>query len=478
MIFNSLDFVVFFPLVTLIFFLLPQKVRWLHLLLASCVFYCFFIPEYLLILLFTIVVDYFAGIWIEKSQGKKRKWALIASLVANIGVLAVFKYVYFILGNVHSLFGFFGKNIDTSFIHIILPIGLSFHTFQAMSYTFEVYKGNFKAEKHFGIYALYVMFYPQLVAGPIERPQNVLPQFRIKHEFSHANMVSGLQQMLWGMFKKVVVADRLGILVSKVYSHPFEYQGLPLIVATMFFSIQIFCDFSGYSDIALGSAKVMGFDLMKNFDRPYYAKTMAEHWRRWHISLSTWFRDYLYIPLGGNRVSKLRGFLNILIVFTMSGLWHGDKWHYIIWGSLHGFYLIVGQITKKYQEKLYGLSGNGFLNKLLQAGTTYVLLLFAWVLFRSNTMAEVKYIFKNALNFSSTDKITSFSDLLSPQDWLLAGLGFIILESVHWLQRNPEHMIHFNGLKRSIKWSFYYLLLLLILCFGVYNNTQFIYFQF
>jgi alginate O-acetyltransferase complex protein AlgI len=478
MIFNSIDFLIFFPLVTIIYFLLPHRFRWFHLLIASCVFYCFFIPKYLLILLFTIVIDYFAGIWIHKSTGRNKKIALFASIFANLGVLAVFKYVYFILGNVQSIFSIFGKTLDTSIIHIVLPIGLSFHTFQAMSYTFEIYKGNQLPERKFGLYALYVMFYPQLVAGPIERPQNVLPQFYIKQEFSHANMVAGLQQMLWGMFKKVVVADRLGILVDKVYKHPLEYQGMPLLVATMFFSIQIFCDFSGYSDIALGAAKTMGFDLMKNFDRPYYAKSMAEHWRRWHISLSTWFRDYLYIPLGGNRVSKLRGFVNILIVFTISGLWHGDKWHYIIWGALHGIYLVIGQITKKQQEKFYGFFGNGFLNKALQAGTTYFILLFAWVLFRSDSMNHVFYIFKNVLNFNPTEKHTTVMDLLSTQDWILSGFSFLILETVHWLQRDPNYLARFNALPRFPKWSFYYLLLTLILCFGVFNATQFIYFQF
>lgn len=264
MLFNSFEFLLFFPIVTILYFIIPHRWRWLHLLLASCIFYIAFIPVYIFILVFTIIVDYYAGCLIEKSNGRKRKALLLMSVAANILILAVFKYYNFFVENVNSLFHLVSKDYKISYLNLILPIGLSFHTFQAMSYTIEVYRGNQKAEKHFGIYALYVLFYPQLVAGPIERPQNLLHQFREKHSYDIYRIYDGLKLMLWGLFKKVVIADRLSIYVDSVYGDIWHYSGLNLIVATLFFAIQIYCDFSGYSDIAIGSAKVMGFKLMTN----------------------------------------------------------------------------------------------------------------------------------------------------------------------------------------------------------------------
>jgi alginate O-acetyltransferase complex protein AlgI len=320
MLFNSYEFLVFFPVVTVLFFLLPHRFRWLHLLLASCAFYMAFVPVYIVILLLTIVIDYWAGILIENASGSQRKFYLAMSLVANIGVLAIFKYYNFFIDNINNLLHLSNSSTSLPLLNIILPIGLSFHTFQAMSYTLEVYRGNYPAERHFGIYALYVMFYPQLVAGPIERPQNVLPQFHKKHSFNYDRIASGLRLMAWGLFKKVVIADRMAFMVNEVYNQPHNYHGLPLLVATIFFSIQIYCDFSGYSDMALGTARVMGFELLKNFDRPYFSKSISEFWRRWHISLSTWFKDYLYISLGGNRVTLPRACFNLFFVFMVSGL--------------------------------------------------------------------------------------------------------------------------------------------------------------
>jgi alginate O-acetyltransferase complex protein AlgI len=338
MLFNSIEFLIFFPLVTLLFYFLPHRFRWFHLLVASCVFYMFFIPVYILILFFTIIVDYFAGILIENAKGSQRKFYLILSLVANIGVLAVFKYYNFFIGNFNML----AHQDMLPLLNIILPIGLSFHTFQAMSYTIEVYKGNQKPERHFGIYALYVMFYPQLVAGPIERPQNLLSQFRAKHYFNADSFFDGLRLMLWGFFKKVVIADRIVSYVDAIYGHPSDYMNwLNCLLATFFFTIQIYCDFSAYSDIAIGAAKCMGFDLMTNFKRPYSASNIHEFWGRWHISLSTWFKDYLYIPLGGSRKSKLRKYLNQLFVFLVSGFWHGANWTFILWGAMHGGFNII-----------------------------------------------------------------------------------------------------------------------------------------
>jgi D-alanyl-lipoteichoic acid acyltransferase DltB (MBOAT superfamily) len=272
----------------------------------------YFIPIYILILAVTIIIDYFAGIFIENNQGRKRKLYLIISLFANILVLAIFKYYNFFIENIEVLLTALGSKTTLSYLSILLPVGLSFHTFQAMSYTIEVYRGNQKAEKHFGIYALYVMFFPQLVAGPIERPQNVLHQFHEKKYLLYNNFTNGLKLIIWGFFMKVAVADRLAIYVNATYNNVDKHSGLTLLLATVFFSFQIYCDFAGYSSIAIGSAKIMGFDLMTNFNRPYFAKSISEFWKRWHISLSTWFRDYLYLPLGGNKVTKKRWYFNLL----------------------------------------------------------------------------------------------------------------------------------------------------------------------
>ena len=446
-----------------------------------------FKPEYLLILGFTIVVDYFAGIWIYNAVGKQLKWFLIVSLVANIGVLAFFKYTNF------AIFALAQANIaHYKLLDFILPIGLSFHTFQAMSYTIEVYRGNQKAEKHFGLYALYVMFYPQLVAGPIERPQNVLHQFYEKKNFDYQRVTSGLKLMAWGLFKKVVIADRLTLFVDKVYNTPTQYEGVPIIVATIFFTFQIYCDFSGYSDIALGSAEVMGFKLMKNFDRPYFSKSISEFWRRWHISLSTWFRDYLYIPLGGNRVSKTRQNFNQFFVFAVSGLWHGANWNFIIWGALHGFYLIFARITKKprvYFNKITGLDKVPFLLKTVQAFTTFCLVAFAWIFFRGNYLEQsqcwhlVTHLFSNLPSikeFLSYNYIAKNVFLEFTMVEFLIAVGLIIfMEIIQYIQRDKSIRQIVAKYPTALRWTLYYLFIMAFFILGIFDQpAKFIYFQF
>jgi D-alanyl-lipoteichoic acid acyltransferase DltB (MBOAT superfamily) len=492
MLFNSIEFLIFFPVVTILFFLLPHKYRWFHLLVASCVFYAAFIPVYILILFFTIVIDYIAGIMIENAQGKRRKSFLALSIVANVGVLAFFKYYNFFIDNVNELLHLSGSNTaGLPLLNIILPIGLSFHTFQAMSYTIEVYRGHQKAERHFGIYALYVMFYPQLVAGPIERPQNILHQMHEKKYFNYANMTDGLKIMMWGMFKKVVIADRLAKLTDPVFNNPGDYSPLALLLAAVFFSIQIFCDFSGYSDIAIGSAKTMGFDLMKNFDKPYQAKTIAEFWKRWHISLSTWFRDYLYIPLGGNRVSVPRWYFNLFFVFLVSGFWHGANWTYIIWGGLHGFYLVFAIISESSRKKIntaLGITRIPWLYTLIQVFTTYCLVTLAWIFFRANTVTDAFYIIKQmpaAIGdlgkwvFSGQSIKDAIGFLPVYQiDVVLSFILIFFLESVHLAQRKYDLLAVVRERPLYMRWSIYYFFIILIIFFGVYDNRQFIYFQF
>ena len=296
--------------------------------MASCIFYAAFIPQYLLILFFLIAIDYSAGLLIERRKDKK--FWLIISIVANISLLGLFKYYDFFISNVNELTG-----SHLILLKWILPIGLSFHTFQSMSYTIEVYRGKQKAITHAGYYALYVMFYPQLVAGPIERPQNLLPQFLKKQPFSSQKLYEGLRLMAWGFFKKLVIADRIGQYADAVFNHPEHAGTLPVWLAVFFFSIQIYADFSGYSDIAIGAARCMGIDLSINFNRPYSSKNIREFWKRWHISLSSWFRDYVYIPLGGNRKGLLRKNINLLLTFILSAIWHGAGWTCIVWGFLH-----------------------------------------------------------------------------------------------------------------------------------------------
>ena len=474
MLFNSFEFLLFFPLVTILYYLLPFKFRWLLLLLASCFFYMFFIPKYILILFFTIIIDYFAGIQLEKIQKKNnKKRFLILSLIANIGILIVFKYYNFLNDNLTYVLQSLHTGNPIPVLNIILPIGLSFHTFQAMSYTIEVYRGNQKAEKHFGIYALYVMYFPQLVAGPIERPQNVLMQFHIKHNPDYVRIRTGLMQMLWGLFKKVVIADRLALFVNAVYNDPTSYQGIPLIWATIFFSFQIYCDFSGYSDIALGASKVLGIDLMQNFRMPYLAKSIKSFWSRWHISLSTWFRDYLYIPLGGNRTSKPRWFFNLFIVFLISGFWHGANWTYIIWGGLHGIYLILGILIEPVEKKYF--NNNNLFTNILKRSFVFLLVAVAWVFFRANSVNDALYIISH---FHKIDTKYLFGVATSSTINNLISIiliGVLILSDYYfeWAERNMKILSNNN-----LRYALAFILLILTYLLGVFDKSSFIYFQF
>jgi alginate O-acetyltransferase complex protein AlgI len=479
MLFNSFQFLIFFPVVTLIYYLLPHRFRWLHLLISSCVFYMAFIPVYIFILFFTIIVDYIAGIMIEKESGRRRRLFLIISILVNVGFLAIFKYYNFFTENVNELLRLLHIAYHPiPLLNIILPVGLSFHTFQAMSYTIEVYRGNQKAERHFGIYALYVMFYPQLVAGPIERPQNLLHQFKEEHKFSSQNLMDGLRLMLWGFFKKLVIADRLAQYVSIVYSFPAEFHYMNLIIATLFFTIQIYCDFSGYSDIAIGAARCMGFNLMTNFNRPYFSINIQEFWKRWHISLSTWFRDYLYISLGGNRVSLRRVYFNVAVVFLVSGLWHGANWTFIIWGGLHTFfilsYMLIHQFTKL---KL----PNSIIVNFMSGVFTFCLVAFAWIFFRANNIADAFLIIKHiATGYHQVSFAVPVTNLANQSEFgrlaILTGVAMSIFMFISeaWLSVRLANL----GNKPVLDFIYCSFTLTMILLFGIFHNNSFIYFQF
>jgi D-alanyl-lipoteichoic acid acyltransferase DltB (MBOAT superfamily) len=456
--------------------MLPHRQRWFLLLAASCYFYMVFFPVYILILGFTIIIDYFAGIWIEKAQGRKRKLFLSLSLVANIGVLAIFKYYNFLNDIVTDLLGGIGVQNNIPYLSILLPVGLSFHTFQAMSYNIEVYRGHQKAERNFGIYSLYVMFYPQLVAGPIERPQNLLHQFREKHNFDYDRIVAGLRQMLWGFFKKIVIADRLAIYVNSVYDYPEAHGGYTFILATFFFAFQIYCDFSGYSDIAIGAARVMGFKLMTNFNRPYFSQSISEFWKRWHISLSTWFKDYLYVSLGGNRVSVPRWYLNLFIVFLVSGLWHGANWTFVIWGALNGIYLICALIVNPWFNRMAETSSvklPGQFSSFFNIGFTFTLTCLAWVFFRASTVDDAFLIVSKMLQPSGSLFIPSLSGMI----YAFFGLAILLLYEIK-KEYFDSSIISLGQMNVVYRYAVYSFLILLILLIGVFDSGQFIYFQF
>ena len=470
MVFNSIEFLVFLPIVVLLYYLLPHKGRWLMLLAASCVFYMWFVPKYILILLVTIVVDYAAGLLMERyaDQPRKKKTFFIISIVSTLTVLVIFKYLNFLTENLDQLCAFLGMETHLM-THIILPIGLSFHTFQSMSYVIEVYRGHQKAERHFGYYSLYVMFFPQLVTGPIERPGNLLRQLHEEKSFDYDNISKGMRLILFGFFIKMVVADHLGEYVDEVYGHLDEYNSWTVLGCMVFYSFQIYCDFFGYSTIALGSAKLMGFDLMDNFRSPYLSKNIAEFWHRWHISLSTWFRDYVYIPLGGSRVKFGRWAFNILVVFVLSGIWHGAAW--TLWGFAHGLLHIV---EKALRDKLPSKEPKYKWLKVsvdaLCVLKTFVLVTLFWVMFRATDLEHLKAIFVTAFtNFHGGEQMS-----VKPGMWIY--LGVLILFDV--LLRNTRFDVWCDDKPLALRWLIYAVLVFMVICCSSVFNFPFIYFQF
>jgi D-alanyl-lipoteichoic acid acyltransferase DltB (MBOAT superfamily) len=488
MLFNSFSFLIFFPTVTVFYFLAPHPYRWFLLLAASCIFYMAFIPVYILVLALTIVIDYTAALFIEKAEGKKRKWFLIVSIVSTCSVLFVFKYFNFFNANLAQLAYFLHWNYPVESLSLVLPIGLSFHTFQSLSYVIEVYRRNYKAEHHFGIYALYVMFYPQLVAGPIERPGNLIHQFYERHSFDEQRVIDGLKLMVFGFFKKIVIADKLAIVVEHIYDSPTQHTGLPLIVAALFFGFQVFCDFSGYSDIAIGSAQVMGFRLRDNFNRPFfYSRSTADLWRRWHMSLMSWFRDYVYIPLGGNRVVRWRWYFNIFITFTLSGLWHGAHWGMILWGSLNGCYLILGDWTQPLRERWvqqFGLNRFPTLHRGLQAAFVFLLFCFTLILFRTKNFSDAFYMVTHlGVGLGNLEGIkVSFKSLfdlgLDRHGFVYALMSIGLMELIHRIEKQDKTRHLFSDKPVWVRWPIYYVLVLFIIFFGEYNDHAFFYFQF
>lgn len=485
--FISIEFIVFFIIVTSLYFAFPYGWRWSLLMVASYFFYAYWNASYLLLILFSTMVDYVAARVIDATpteQAAKRRAWLAASITTNLGTLFIFKYFNFFNDSIAVVLASLNIPYTPSTLDVLLPVGISFYTFQSMAYTIDVYRGRLKAEKHAGIFATFVAFFPQLVAGPIERAPNLLPQFRQRFNFDYERVVAGLRQVLWGAFKKMVIADRLAIYVNVVYNDVGAYSGWPLLMATFFFAFQIYCDFSGYSDIAIGTAKVLGFDLMQNFRQPYLARSVREFWRRWHISLSTWFRDYLYIPLGGNRVSFGRNLLNLFIVFVVSGLWHGAAWTFVIWGGLHGVYIVAESLWQKRGGRILPARTPAWLGALLAGAFTFALVCFAWIFFRANSIEDALYILRHLFVFGrGLDSISQpfAGALLSAQTELFIALGLI---GLLWLVDFADNQRDIFALWRLspafLRWAAYYALTAAIGFSLLYSSNQqdFIYFQF
>ena len=488
MLFNSTQYAVFFPIVVAIYFSTPHRFRWAFILLSSYYFYMCWKPGYVVLIIITTLVDYAAGLLMESAgTGAARRRYLILSLCSNLGILFFFKYYNFFNESLRIVTERLDLGFSLPASNFLLPVGLSFYTFQSLTYTIGVYRGTVKAERHPGIFAAYVCFFPQLVAGPIERAENLLPQFFERHNFDYDRVTDGLKLMVWGLFKKSVIADRLAQLVDQVYNHPAEYQGIGLAIATVFFAVQIYYDFSGYSDIAIGSAQVLGFRLMNNFRRPYYATSVVDFWHRWHISLSTWFRDYLYIPLGGNRVSLARWQASILAVFVLSGLWHGAQWKFLLWGALHGSYMIASRMSRPFRERLvtlFRLSHYPRLHRAFQMLITFSLVTFAWIFFRANSTSDAFYIIQNL--FTGWDVLLDLPRLSEsvlslglPRDEFLLALAMIaILQCGDLLQSRGDVRRMLAQRPLLLRWTAYSGLLWIIFLFGVFRHREFIYFTF
>ncbi len=486
MTFNSLVFVIFYPLVLLLYFLLPRRARMPLLLVASYFFYMYYQPSLIVLILATTVISWLAAWGIERSRSLTLRRLLLAlTLIVCLGTLFFYKYFDFLMGSIAGLIRFFGGTASPIVLSLVLPVGISFYTFQTLSYVIDVYRGNVPHEKNFFYYALFVSFFPQLVAGPIERPENLLPQFKEKHTFTKENAVQGAKHILVGYFKKICVADLLAETVNLVYNAPEEATPLGILIATAFFAVQIYCDFSGYTDIAIGISRVMGIRLMQNFDHPYRARTIREFWSRWHISLSSWFKDYLYIPLGGSRCARWRHMLNLMIVFAVSGLWHGANFTFVVWGILHGAYQVIGHLTKKPRGALrarLGISEDSRALHAWQTICTTVLVGFAWLFFRANSMADAVTLLSKVFDGASWLSPFSLKENLGLST--VAVLTVIVSLALLWLldrlvvygeERDGASVLIRDGAFVYIVWA---VLLVYMLLLATDRVSTFIYFQF
>ena len=490
MLFNSFSFIVFFPVVTLLYFVIPHRFRYIWLLIASYYFYMNWDARYALLLAGCTLVTYACGIALGRTEKKKiEKALLVLSLLIIFGILFLYKYLGFFITNINLALSALHIGFKVSEYSLVLPVGISFYVFQAAGYIIDVYRGDLKPEKNFFRYAAFVSFFPQLVAGPIERAGNLLHQFDEKHSFDAVKVKNGLLLMLWGFFLKVVIADRIAVFVDAVYGNFDIYGGWYLVIASMLFGVQIYCDFGGYSTIAVGAASVMGFTLTENFRQPYLAANVKEFWRRWHISLTGWFRDYVYIPLGGNRKGKIRSSFNMFFVFLLSGLWHGAMWNYVIWGGINGIWLVISDLLKPVREKLgkaFSWKKDALSNRILGIITTFLLVDFSWVFFRAQGTDKALEIFRQIVNVRNIGIFTDGSLYTLGLDqrnfwFMLISIGILLFVDI--LHENNIHVREW--LEKQNLWFrivFPVLLIEAILVFGIwgteYDAAAFIYFRF
>lgn len=504
MLFNSWEFLVFFPAVVLVYFLIPKRVKYLWLLVTSYYFYMCWNPKYIVLIAFSTVATYTSGVLLdgigarqragalgEARAVRRRKLVVAGCFLVNLLILAFFKYWAFLLNNVNAVLGRLGFGAIENRFSFVLPVGISFYTFQALSYTVDVYRGDIAAERNILKYALFVSFFPQLVAGPIERSGNLLADIHDipnKKLWDYDRITRGLTLMLYGMFLKLVIADRVSIFVDHVFRHVGECGPAALWLAAGGFALQIYCDFASYSTIAIGAARVMGFTLMENFDTPYFARSIKEFWRRWHISLSTWFRDYLYIPLGGSRCSRLRRYFNLMVVFLVSGLWHGAGWHFVVWGCLHGLYQVVGDLLAPARERVAALlrvNRESLPHRLFQTLVTVLLVVVAWVFFRADTLGQAldylggMFALKGGAGFAGL-----YTQRMDNVEWiiLLCAVAVLLMFSLARYNRHETPDQFLAGWRLPLRWLALYVLLFAIIIFGKYgpkyDKQAFIYFQF
>ncbi len=485
MTFNSWEFLIFYPIVTLLYFILPRTARWVMLLIASYYFYIFYQPQLVFLIVLTTVISFVMSHLIEKTEkaGLKRLYLAI-TLVTCLGVLLFYKYFDFLSESIFSIASLFGVERSPIVLDLILPVGISFYTFQTLSYVIDVYRGDVKAEENLFFYALFVSFFPQLVAGPIERPGNLIPQLKEEHKFSLEDLDRGGRIMLLGFVKKILVADVISVYVDSVYNNAASATAPAVIFATVLFAVQIYCDFSGYTDIATGCARIMGIRLMKNFDHPYMASSIKEFWARWHISLSGWFKDYLYIPLGGNRCGKARHLLNLFIVFLVSGLWHGANWTFVVWGALHGIYQIVGNLTIKKRNALVCKIGHSPDSRAVlwcRRVITFILVAVAWIFFRANSIGDAFTLISTLVtgwpsSFSETVALMKL-DLVSVLTVVLGIALMTLMDRMYVYGEEPDAsaLMTRNGAFIRIVWV---VLLAWLLLLSEGRDSSFIYFQF
>ena len=470
MLFNSWQYALFFPIVFALYWGLPHRFRIGLILIASYYFYMSWNVKYIVLILFTTIVSYFAALLVSKTDSIRTKKAVLSlSLVACLGVLFVFKYFNFFAGAVVDFMRLFTIHLHPMTLKLLLPVGISFYTFQTLGYVIDVYSGKTQPEKNFWVYAAFISFFPQLVAGPIERTNNLLPQIKAVHEFKYEQAVYGIKLMTWGFFKKLCIADVLAVYVDKVFEDIYSYQGFSLLLAVFFFTVQIYCDFSGYSDIARGCSKMLGIDLMENFRSPYFSASLREFWSRWHISLSTWFRDYVYIPLGGNRCGKFRHNMNLLLTFTISGLWHGASWTFVVWGMLHGLgQVLENALTPKSKHEPHGLKW------CLRVLWTFVFVVLGWVFFRSQSLSEAAYIFENMFL-----PVKGGSLGMNHASKAAAGLSILMLSLYDYISLKTDTIDFCSRKSLYIRWAEYIVIGLMVVFFSPKDiAADFIYFQF